>query len=105
MSTLTDHVTTPQGEVIVITKTKFYFLNRPHTSVMPMGFSDFGRKLGFQARYNTDDPQVLADFHKYFVLMVAAGGFNAMMVAAKIGFVDFPPEFEHLRNHIIGFNA
>lgn len=106
MSTLLDRVPTPQGEVIVITKTNYlFFFQRPRTSVMPMGLSDFGRRIGFQARYKTSDPGILADFHQYFVLMVAAGGFEPLMAGAKIGFVDFPPEYAHLREHIIGFNA
>lgn len=106
MSTFLDNVPTPQGEVIVITKTRFlFFFQRPRTSVMPMGFSEFGRRIGFQARYNTSDPRVLAEFHEFFVGMVAAGGFEPLLLGAKIGFIDFPPELEHLRSYIIGFNA
>lgn len=106
MTTLLDRVSTAQGEVIVSTKVKYlFFFHRPRTSVMPMGLSEFGRRIGFQARYKTSDPGILADFHQYFVLMVAAGGFEPLMAGAKIGFVDFPPEFAYLREHIIGFNA
>jgi len=106
MSTFLDNVPTPQGEVIVITKTRFlFFFQRSHTSVMPMGFSEFGRRIGFQARYNTSDPSVLAEFHEFFVGMVAAGGFEPLLLGAKIGFIDFPPELEHLRSYIIGFNG
>jgi hypothetical protein len=97
---------TPQGDVVVITKTRFYFFfNRPRTSVMPIGFSEFGRQLGFRARYNTNDPRILAEFHKFFVNCVAVGGFQPLLLSAKNGLIDFLPGLEHLRNYIIGFHA
>jgi hypothetical protein len=106
MDTLLDKVHTLDGDVIVTTKTKFlYFFNRPHTSVMPYGFSEFGRKLGFQARYNTSDPAILAELHEFYVLCVAAGGFQALMGGAKLGIVDFPDDKKHLVQYVIGFNA
>ena len=49
MDTLLDKVPTPDGDVIVTTKTKFlYFFNRPHTSVMPYGFSEFKENWDFR---------------------------------------------------------
>jgi hypothetical protein len=106
MSALLDRVPTPQGDVIVITKTRFYFLfTRPRTSVMPYGISEFGRRLGFQAVYRTSDPKILAEFHKFFVACVAAGGFEPLMLGAKMGVIDFPPGHEHLRDYIVGFHA
>jgi hypothetical protein len=106
METLLDKVPTVQGEIMVITKTRFlFFFSRPRTSVMPMGLSEFGRKLGFQAIYRTSDPDILADFHRFWVMAVAAGGFQAFLVGAKMGLVDFPPDFEHLRGYIVGFHA
>jgi len=106
MDTLLDRVPTLQGDVTVITKTRFcFFFSRPRTSVMPYGFSEFGRRLGFQARYRTSDPNILAEFHDFFVGCVAAGGFEALMLCAKMGFIDFPPEQQHLRDYIIGFVA
>jgi hypothetical protein len=66
MDTLLDKVPTGKGEIIVITKTRFlFFFSRPRTSVMPMGLSEFGRRLGFQAVYRTSDPDILADFHRF----------------------------------------
>ena len=106
MNTLLDRVPTLDGDIIVITKTKFlYFFNRPHTSVMPYGLSEFGRKLGFQARYNTSDPAILAKLHEHYVLCIAAGGFQALMVGAKLGIVDFPDDKKHLAQYVTGFNA
>ena len=106
MDTLLDQVPTPQGDVIVITKTRFYFFfTRPRTSVMPHGFSEFGRRLGFQAVYRTSDPNILSEFHDFFVGCVAAGGFEALMIGAKAGLIDFPPGQEHLRDYIVGFHA
>lgn len=106
MDTLLDQVPTPQGDVIVITKTRFYFFfRRPRTSVMPHGFSKFGRRLGFQAVYRTTDPKILAEIHEFFVGCVAAGGFESLMLGAKMGLIDFPPGKEHLRQYITGFHA
>ena len=98
METLLDEVPTAQGDVIVITKTRYLFLfNRPRTSVMPSGFSEFGRKLGFQARYRTSDPDILADFHDFFVQC----GFDALLLGAKNGLIDFPPWKDHLRGYMV----
>jgi hypothetical protein len=106
MIPLHDQVATPQGDVVVITKTRFYFFfKRPRTSVMPVGVSEFGRQLGFQARYNTCDAKILAEFHEFFVNCVAVGGFQPLLLGAKNGLIDFPPGLEHLRNYIIGSNA
>lgn len=105
MPTLRDRVETPQGNVLVITKTRFYlFFQRPRTYVLPEGFSEFGRQRGFQARYNTVDPQILAEFHGFFVARVAAGHFSALLEGAKTGFMEYLPGFEHLKNYLIGFN-
>ncbi len=106
METLLDEVSTLQGDVIIITKTRYcFFFNRPRTSVMPSGLSEFGRRLGFQARYRTSDPAILADFHDFFVECVAAGGFEALILGAKNGLIDFLPWKEHLRGYIAGFHA
>ena len=72
---------------------------------MPYGLSEFGRKLGFQAVYRTSDPDILAQFHAFFVRCVAAGGFEPLMLGAKRGVIDFPPGQEHLRDYIVGFHA
>jgi hypothetical protein len=104
--TLLDRVPTLQGDFTIITKSRFcFFFTRPRTSVMPYGFSEFGRRLGFQTRYNTSDPEILAEFHYFFVGCVAAGGFEILLLGAKHGFIDFPPEQQHLKNYIIGFHA
>jgi hypothetical protein len=36
---------------------------------------------------------------------VAAGGFEAFLMGAKMGLIDFPADFEHLRGQIVGFHA
>jgi len=106
MNTLTDRIPTLKGDIIVMTKTRFlHFFKRPHTSVMRFGLSEFGRKLGFQVRYNTSDPDVLAELHEFYVLCVAAGGFEALMIGAKMGIVDFPDDKKHLAQYVIGFHA
>ena len=97
--TLNDTIPTLKGDIIVMTKTHFlHFFKRPHTSVMPFGLSEFGRKLGFQVRYNTAAPAVLAEFHEFYVGCVAAGGFDALMIGARMGFIDFPDDKKHLAN-------
>jgi hypothetical protein len=72
---------------------------------MPFGLSEFGRRLGFQVVYNTSDPDILAELHEFYVLCVAAGGFEALMIGAKMGFADFPDEKKHLAQYVIGFHA
>jgi hypothetical protein len=73
---------------MVITKTRFlFFFARPRTSVMPHGFSEFGRRIGFQAVYRTSDPDILAEFHAFFVGCVAAGGFEPLMLGARDKFL------------------
>jgi hypothetical protein len=104
--TLRDNVPTAQGEIIIITKTRhLFFFTKPRTSVMPMGLSEFGRRPGFQAVYRTTDSSVLQQFHEFWVTMVAAGGFEAYLMGARMGLVDFPPDAQHLRGHIFGFHA
>lgn len=106
MFKLVDQVTTPQGHVPVITKTRFYFFfTRPRTSVMPFGLSKFGRQLGFQAIYNTSDPKILAELHRYWVVSVAVGEFRSLLTATKTGSVRLSKDFEHLQNYIIGFRS
>ncbi len=103
MNTFLDRVQTTQGEVIVITKVKFlFFFNRPRTSVMPMGTSDFGKRIGFQVRFNTSDEEILKQLHEFFVMMMSAGGFEPYLVGAKMGIIEFPSEYEHLKSHVIG---
>ena len=104
MDTLLDQVPTPHGNVVVITKTRFYFFfSRPRTIVMPHELWELGRRLGVQAVYRTSDPKILAEFHEFFVGCVAAGGFEALMLGAKRGLIDFTPGQEHLRQYITGF--
>ena len=106
MCALLDRVSTPQGDIIILTKTRFYFFfTRPRTSVMPYRVSEFSRKPGFQAVYSTSDPDILAEFHAFFVGRVAAKGLESLMLGAKMGFMDFPPGQEHLRDYIVGFLA
>ena len=91
---------------MIMTKTRYlFFFSRPRTSVMPMGFSDFGRRLGFWAVYRTSDPIILAQFHQFWIAAIKAGGLEPSLIAAKLGIIDFPPELEHLRGYIAGFNA
>jgi hypothetical protein len=72
---------------------------------MPMGFTEFGRKIGFQARYSTSDPKTLQELHNFFVERVISGGFDALCRNAKVGQIDLPPEDEHLRQYVLGFHA
>lgn len=107
MPALRDRVATPEGDVIVTTKTRFYlFFKRPRTYVVPEGFSGFGGQLGFAVRYNTCDPKILAELHKFYVDCIALGAFQPLLYGAKTGIPDyFPPHDEHLKKYIIGFNA
>ena len=71
MATLRDKLLTGQGEIMIVTRTRrFFFFAEPRTSVMPMGFSKFGRRLGFQAVYRTKDLAILEDFHEFWVDIV-----------------------------------
>lgn len=70
-----------------------------------MGFSDFGRRLGFQARYRTSDEAILKQFHDYFVARINEGHFDVLMLDARNGDIDLPPEQEHLRKYLTGFHA
>ena len=47
------------------------------------------RRLGFQAVYRTADPEILAEFHEFFVSCVAAGRFERLMLGVKMGLIDF----------------
>ena len=86
MDTITTEVPTSEGDVMVTTKARAFFIfNRPHTSVMPVGLSRFGMKLGFQAWYNTAEPPVLEDLHWFFVEEIAGGNFKSMLANAKVG--------------------
>jgi hypothetical protein len=106
MLTLLDRVETFQGDIMIITKIKYLvFGRRPRTSVMPMGFGDFGRRLGFQARYRTDDEAILREFHDYFVSRINQGHFEVLMLDARTGDIDLPSELEGLRKYFIGFHA
>lgn len=89
--------------ILVTTKTRFYgFFTRPRTYVVPEGFSG---PLGFQARYNTCDPKILEQLHRFWIEQVAFGRFETLLAGSKQGFIEFPPEFEHLRPYLIGFNS
>jgi hypothetical protein len=98
-----DRIQTVDRVILVTTKTRFYgIFTRPRTYVMPEGFRG---PRGFVARYNTSDPEILEDFHRFWVEGIAYGGFEKLLAAAKQGRVEFPPEREHLGKFIIGFNA
>jgi hypothetical protein len=106
METLSTEVPTLQGDVMIVTKDRSFLLfSRPRTSVMPIGLSHFGMKLGFQARYRTSEPKILEDLHLFFVQAVAGGDFETLLRNAKVGLIEFPPEYEHLRRYITGFKA
>jgi hypothetical protein len=106
MFRLVDQVTTPQGHVAVTTRTRFYFFfTRPNTSIMPVERSTSGGQPGFQVVYNTSDPIILTELHRFWVDRVSGSDFQSLMVAAKNGFLRLPPELEHLKEHIIGFRC
>lgn len=108
MTKLRDKVSTFQGDVMIATESSFlFFFGQPRSSITPLGFSDFGRRLGFQAIYNTSDPTILEQLHRFWFAAVAAGSFEVLLMDAKNGSVDFTitPGFEHLRGCIIGFHA
>ena len=104
MQTLLDRVHTSKGDIIVITKDRFlFFFNRSRTSIMPYKISDFGTKIGFQVRYNTSDVNILQELHELYSLLIAAGGFESLMIGAKMGVVDFPDEKKHLTRYVVGY--
>jgi hypothetical protein len=102
MDALINRIPILKGYIEVTTKIRsLFFLNRPHTSVIPLGFSDW--RLGFQVHYNTSDPDILAELHNFYVGCVAAGGFEVLLKAVKMGAVDFPDEQKHLAQYVTGF--
>jgi hypothetical protein len=72
---------------------------------MLYSISEFARRVGFQVAYGTSDPDILAEFHAFFVACVVAGGFEQLMLGAKVSFIDFPSGQEHLRDHIVDIVA
>ncbi len=61
--TLNTRVSGPGGDVIVITKVRFYFVfHLPRTSVMPFSGKELA-KLGVQFHWNTDRDEELQRLH------------------------------------------
>ncbi|MEI9961144.1 MAG: hypothetical protein WDM76_08490 [Limisphaerales bacterium] len=109
METLSNSIVTEQGEIIVTTLTRRLFIfKQPRTTIMPNGFSKFGRRFGFEVIYNTDEELVLREFHDFFIKMISNGEFEMMLANAKSGFIEIPLWFDHINNlksYIAGFKA
>ena len=104
MSTLENLVQAPEGEVMILTKTSYLlFGNKPRTSIMPQGLGKFGRQMGFQAVYNTSDPQILQVLHHLWVAVIMGDGYQVGLAGAKRGVAEFPPEGNQLRGYVARF--
>lgn len=66
-TTFLTNVETLEGEVAVITKTRFlFFFNSPRTSVMPSSLMELGEK-GIQFQWATSSPTSLERLHNLLV--------------------------------------
>ena len=97
-------VETSGGNTLIITKARFFgIFTRPETHVIPEGF---GSLFGFQVRYNTCDPQILAGLHVFWVKQIKQGEFQTLLTDAKWGRVLlFLREFESLEKYIVRLSA
>jgi|SRR5579863_5189983 len=90
-------VETPEGQAIVLTKTRHMFLLKlPRSNVMPFNAGTFVNQPGFQVRYNTSDPAKLQELHDTMVFMVSSVGWTVLSNLARIGAIPYPPDKAHL---------
>jgi len=83
MSTYFKAVETSDGQVHVLTKTRWmWFIPMPHTSVMPHSAADLER-LGTFIKWTTKDPAVLARLHDAIVRLVEEVGIAGLVEIAN----------------------
>jgi hypothetical protein len=74
MSTYFKALQTSEGQVHVLTKTRWMgFVPMPHTSVTPHGAADL-RRLGTVIKWSTNEPATLATLHDAIVRLVEQVG-------------------------------
>ncbi len=74
MSTYFKALDTSEGQVHVLTKTRWMgFVPMPHTSVTPLGTADL-KRLGTFIKWTTNDPPTLATLHDAIVRLVEQVG-------------------------------
>ena len=79
MSTYFKALDTSEGEVHVLTKTRWMgFIPMPHTSVTPHGVAGLNR-LGTFIKWTTDDPATLAALHDAIIRLVEQVGISGLV--------------------------
>jgi len=83
MSTYFKTLDTSEGQVQVLTKTRWMgFIPMPHTSVTPHNATDL-KRLGTFIKWTTNDPAVLATLHDAIVRLVEEGGISGLVEIAN----------------------
>jgi hypothetical protein len=83
MSTYFKALDTSEGQVLVLTKTRWMgFVPMPHTSVMPRNATDL-RHLGTFIKWTTNDPGMLATLHDAIVRLVEEVGISGLAEIAN----------------------
>ncbi len=83
MSTYFNTLDTSEGQVSVLTKTRWMgFVPMPHTSVIPQNAIDLAR-LGTFIKWTTNDPATLATLHEGIRRLVVEIGISGLVVIAN----------------------
>jgi len=83
MSTYFKALDTSEGQVCVLTKTRWMcFVPMPHTSVTPHSAADLTR-LGVFIKWTTNDPPTLARLHDAILRLVEDVGISGLVVLAN----------------------
>jgi hypothetical protein len=79
MSTYFKALETSEGQVQVLTKTRWMgFIPMPHTSVVPHSAADL-KRLGTFIKWTTNDPATLATLHDAIVRLVEQVGISGLV--------------------------
>jgi len=79
MSTYSKALDTGEGQVYVITKSRWMgFVPMPHTSVMPHSAADL-KRLGTFIKWTTNDPATLAILHDAIIGLVEQVGISGLV--------------------------
>lgn len=107
MSTYFKALDTNEGQVCVLTKTRWMgFVPMPHTSVTPHSAADLTR-LGVFIKWTTNDPPTLARLHDAILRLVEEVGISGLAVFANDMRVaqrtakTFALEWHDVVNHMI----
>ena len=83
MSTYFKALDTSEGQVYIVTKTRWMgFVPMPHTSVTPHNTADL-KRLGTFIKWTTNDPAILATLHDAIVRLVEQVGISGLIEIAN----------------------